>query len=84
MKNRKNILLKGNKDDIEELTVLLESLHIKDIDNYIIDNNYLLKKDIFSTAKTISLVFNEEKDYYNTKKRLTKNKYAIISKKGGV
>ena len=82
--NRKEISLLKNNNDIEELIVILESLHIKDIKKYLLNNKYLFTKNIFSLAKTISLSFNNIKDYTKTIKYLTKNKYAIINEKGDV
>ncbi len=72
-----------NKFDlnIEELVVLLASLHIKDIKKYLNNNRYLLTENIFSLAQNISDVFNVKKDFNETEKILSENKYAIIDKK---
>ena len=64
-----------NNKNIEELIVLLSSLHIKDIKNYLLNNNYLFTKNIFSLAKNISNVFNNNRDFKKTIKILTENKY---------
>ena len=71
-----------NNKNIEELIVLLSSLHIKDIKKYLLNNNYLFTKNIFSLAKNISNVFNNNRDFNKTLKILTENKYNIIDEKG--
>ena len=71
-----------NNKNIEELIVLLSSLHIKDIKNYLLNNSYLFTKNIFSLAKNISNVFNNNRDFNKTLKILTENKYNIIDEKG--
>ena len=71
-----------NNKNIEELIVLLSSLHIKDIKKYLLNNNYLFTKNIFSLAKNISNVFNNNRDFKKTIKILTENKYNIIDEKG--
>ena len=92
-KNNKKILLALNfnkkevdslvdNKNIEELIVLLSSLHIKDIKNYLLNNSYLFTKNIFYLAKNISNVFNSNKDFNETTKILTENKYNIIDEKG--
>lgn len=68
--------------DIEELIVILESLHIKDIKKYLLNNKILFTKNIFSLAKNMSLVFNKYRDYNTTEKVLRKNNYAIINEEG--
>ena len=73
--NKEEITLLKNNNDIEELIVLLSSLHIKDIKNYLLNNNYLFTKNIFSLAKNISNVFNNNRDFKKTIKILTENKY---------
>lgn len=80
--NRKEITLLNNNNDIEELMVILESLHIKDIRKYLLNNKILFTKNIFSLAKNISLVFNKYRDYNTTEKVLRKNNYAIINEEG--
>ena len=79
--NRKEISSLDNTD-IEELIVILESLHIKDIKRYLLSNKHLLTKNIFSLAKNISLVFNKYKDYNISENILRENNYAIIKEKG--
>ena len=79
--NRKEISSLDNTD-IEELIVILESLHIKDIKKYLLNNKILFTKNIFSLAKNISLVFNKYRDYNTTEKVLRKNNYAIINEEG--
>ena len=79
--NRKEIASLDNTD-IEELIVILESLHIKDIKKYLLNNKILFTKNIFSLAKNMSLVFNKYRDYNTTEKVLRKNNYAIINKEG--
>ena len=69
-------------DNIEELIVLLSSLHIRNIKKYLIKHNYLLNLDIYDVAYIISKTFNEKYDYCKTKRLLTKTKYDIIDKKG--
>lgn len=80
--NKKEITLFDNNKDIEELIVLLESLNIKDIKDYLLNNKYLFTKNIFYLAKIITLYFNNTKDYTKTKKLLTSSKYTIINEKG--
>lgn len=80
--NKKEVDSLVNNKNIEELIVLLSSLHIKDIKNYLLNNNYLFTKNIFSLAKNISNVFNSNKDFNETTKILTENKYNIIDEKG--
>ena len=41
-------------DNIEELIVLLSSLHIRNIKRYLIKHNYLLNLDIYDVAYIIS------------------------------
>lgn len=79
--NRKEIASLDNTD-IEELIVILESLHIKDIKKYLLNNKILFTKNIFSLAKNMSLVFNKYRDYNTTEKVLRKNNYAIINEEG--
>ena len=79
--NRKEIASLDNTD-IEELIVILESLHIKDIKKYLLNNKILFTKNIFSLAKNMSLVFNKYRDYNITEKVLRKNNYAIINEEG--
>ena len=79
--NRKEISSLDNTD-IEELIVILESLHIKDIKKYLLNNKILFTKNIFSLAKNMSLVFNKYRDYNITEKVLRKNNYAIINEEG--
>ena len=57
--NKEEITLLKNNNDIEELIVILESLNIKDIKKYLLKNNNLFTKNIFSLAKNISIVFNK-------------------------
>ena len=80
--NKKEVDSLVNNKNIEELIVLLSSLHIKDIKNYLLNNNYLFTKNSFSLAKNISNVFNSNKDFNKTTKILTENKYNIIDEKG--
>ena len=80
--NKKEVDSLVNNKNIEELIVLLSSLHIKDIKNYLLNNSYLFTKNIFSLAKNISNVFNSNKDFNETTKILTENKYNIIDEKG--
>ena len=68
-------------NNIEELIVLLSSLHIRNIKKYLLKNNYLLNRSIYDIAYIISKTFNEKYDYYRTKRLLTKTKYAIIDGK---
>ncbi len=75
--------LKNNKN-IEELIVLLGSIHIKNIKKYILKNNYLLNYNIYDLSYAITKTFNKKKNYCIVKRILTKNKYAIINKKGDV
>lgn len=79
--NRKEIASLDNTD-IEELIVILESLHIKDIKKYLLNNKILFTKNIFSLAKNMSLVFNKYRDYNITEKVLRENNYAIINEEG--
>ncbi len=79
--NRKEISSLHNTD-IEELIVILESLHIKDIKKYLLNNKILFTKNIFLLAKNISIVFNKYKDYNITETILRENKYDIIDEKG--
>ena len=80
--NKKEVDSLVNNKNIEELIVLLSSLHIKDIKNYLLNNSYLFTKNIFSLAKNISNVFNNNRDFNKTLKILTENKYNIIDEKG--
>ena len=82
-KEREIITLKGNKN-LEELIVLLASIHIRNVKKYILKNNYLLDYNIYDLSYIISKVFNEKKNYCIVKRILTKNKYAIITEKGDV
>ena len=82
--NEKEISSLENKKDIEELTVLLSSLKIKDVKEYLLNNKYLFTKDIFSIARNISIIFNSNKDFNRTERILSTNKYAIINEKGDV
>ena len=68
-------------NNIEELIVLLSSLHIRNIKKYLLKNNYLLNRSIYDIAYIISKTFNEKYDYCRTKRLLTKTKYAIIDGK---
>lgn len=77
MKNEDKI--KGK--NIEELTVLLSMLKIKNINNYLNNNCYLKKYCIYDLAYMIMETFNQKRDFNLTKDTLTKNKYAIINKK---
>lgn len=79
--NRKEIASLDNTN-IEELIVILESLHIKDIKKYLLNNKILFTKNIFLLAKNISIVFNKYKDYNITETILRENKYDIIDEKG--
>ena len=82
--NKKEIKsLKDNKR-VEELIVLLSSIHIKNIRKYILKNNYLLNYNIYDLAYIIATIFNEKKNFCVVKRILTKNKYAIINEKGDV
>ena len=80
--NKKEVDSLVNNKNIEELIVLLSSLHIKDIKNYLLNNSYLFTKNIFYLAENISNVFNINKDFNETTKLLTENKYNIIDEKG--
>ncbi|HIT38052.1 MAG TPA: hypothetical protein IAB59_06225 [Candidatus Onthousia faecipullorum] len=82
--NEKEISSLENKKDIEELIVLLSSLKIKDVKEYLLNNKYLFTKDIFSIARNISIIFNSNKDFNRTERILSTNKYAIINEKGDV
>ena len=82
-KEKEITTLKGN-ENLEELIVLLESIHIKNIKKYIIKNNYLLDYNIYDLSYIISKTFNEKKNDCIVKRILTKNKYAIINEKGDV
>lgn len=82
--NIKEINLLKNNKNLEELIVLLESLHIKDIKEYLINNKYLFTKNIFSLAQNISIAFNKNKDYHKTEIALKENKYVIINEKGDI
>ena len=75
------LLLKHPKcyQKFEELISLLGSLQIKNIKNYLMKNSYLFEKDIYIIANNISKTFNIEQNYYKTIKKLTTNKYDIIS-----
>lgn len=82
--NKKEIKsLKDNKR-VEELIVLLSSIHIKNIRKYILKNNYLLNYNIYDLAYIITTIFNEKKNFCVVKRILTKNKYDIINEKGDV
>ena len=80
-KEKEITTLKGNKN-LEELIVLLASIHIRNVKKYILKNNYLLDYNIYDLSYIISKVFNEKKNYCIVKRILTKNKYAIINGKG--
>ena len=82
--SEKEISSLENKKDIEELIVLLSSLKIKDVKEYLLNNKYLFTKDIFSIARNISIIFNSNKDFNRTERILSTNKYAIINEKGDV
>lgn len=82
--NEKEITLLQDNKNIEELIVLLSSIHIKNIKKYILKNNYLLDYNIYDLSYIISKVFNKKKNYCIVKRILTKNKYAIINEKGDV
>ena len=82
-KEKEIITLKGNKN-LEELIVLLASIHIRNVKKYILKNNYLLDYNIYDLSYIISKVFNEKKNYCIVKRILTKNKYAIINENGDV
>lgn len=82
-KEKEITTLKDN-ENIEELIVLLSSIHIKHIKKYIIKNNYLLDYNIYDLSYLIANTFNEKKNYCIVKRTLTKNKYAIINEKGDV
>lgn len=74
-------MIKNTNNTIEELTVLLASLHINNIKKYISKNKYILNYDIYDLSYIISKTFNENKNYYLTEEILTHNKYAIIDEK---
>ena len=80
--NKEEITLLKNNNDIEELIVILESLNIKDIKKYLLKNNNLFTKNIFSLAKNIAIVFNKYRDYKITEEILRNNDYTIIDEKG--
>ena len=80
--NKEEITLLKNNNNIEELIVILESLNIKDIKKYLLKNNNLFTKNIFSLAKNISIVFNKYRDYKITEEILRNNDYTIIDEKG--
>ena len=82
--NKKEIKsLKDNKR-VEELIVLLSSIHMKNIRKYILKNNYLLNYNIYDLVYIIATIFNEKKNFCVVKRILTKNKYDIINEKGDV
>ena len=82
-KEREKTSLKKYKN-IEELIVLLSSLHIKNIKRYLLKNNYLFTYNIYDLSYIISKTFNQKKNYCLVKRILTKNKYVIIEEKGDV
>lgn len=82
-KEREITSLKKYKN-IEELIVLLSSLHIKNIKRYLLKNNYLFTYNIYDLSYIISKTFNQKKNYCLVKRILTKNKYVIIEEKGDV
>lgn len=82
--NKKEIAILKINTNIEELVVLLSSLHIKNIKKYILRNEYLLTCNIYDLSSIISNTFNKNKSYCKVKRILTKNKYAIINEKGDV
>ena len=82
-KEREIITLKNN-ENLEELIVLLASIHIRNVKKYILKNNYLLDYNIYDLSYIISKTFNEKKNYCIVKRILTKNKYAIINEKGDI
>ena len=82
-KEKEITTLKGNKN-LEELIVLLASIHIINVKKYILKNNYLLEHNIYDLSYIVSKTFNEKKNYCIVKRILTKNKYAIINEKGDV
>ena len=94
MKNNNEILLSiGFKEEeenliinknIEELIVLLSSLHIMNLKRYILKNKYLLDYNIYDLSYIISKTFNEKKNYCIVKRILTRNKYILNNKKGDV
>ena len=75
----KNLKVNNN---IEELIVLLSSLHIRNIKKYLSKNSYLLSLNLYDIAYIISKTFNEKYDYCKSKRLLTKSKYVIINEKG--
>ena len=82
-KEREITSLKKYKN-IEELIVLLSSLHIKNIKRYLLKNNYLFTYNIYDLSYIISKTFNQKKNCCLVKRILTKNKYVIIEEKGDV
>lgn len=82
-KEKEITTLKANKN-LEELIVLLASIHIKNIKKYILKNNYLLDYNIYDLSYVIATTFNKKKNYCIVKRILTKNKYAIINEKSDV
>lgn len=94
MKNNNEILLSIgfkeeeenliNNKNIEELIVLLSSLHIMNLKRYILKNKYLLDYNIYDLSYIISKTFNEKKNYCIVKRILTRNKYILNNKKGDV
>ncbi|WP_289003747.1 hypothetical protein [uncultured Parabacteroides sp.] len=73
-----------NNKNIEELIVLLSSLHIMNLKRYILKNKYLLDYNIYDLSYIISKTFNEKKNYCIVKRILTRNKYILNNKKGDV
>ncbi len=73
-----------NNKNIEELIVLLSSLHIMNLKKYILKNKYLLDYNIYDLSYVITNTFNKKKNYCIVKRILTKNKYVLIDKKGDV
>ena len=80
-KEEENII---NNKNIEELIVLLSSLHIMNPKKYILKNKYLLDYNIYDLSYIISKTFNEKKNYCIVKRILTRNKYILNNKKGDV
>lgn len=82
--NQKEIKALEDNENIEELIVLLSSIYIKNIKNYLLKNNYLLDHDIYDLSYIITTTFNDKKNFCTVKRILTKNKYVIIDEKGDV
>lgn len=80
----KEITSLENYKSIEELVILLSSLHIKNIKKYILRNKYLLDCNIYDLSYVIASTFNTKKNYCIVKRILTKNKYFITSEKDDV